>query len=42
MKPEEKTAAFMFLTVVMQFVYSLKIKTEKKNIIGGGGGGREW
>ena len=34
MKAEEKIVAFMFFSVVMQFVYSL----EKKNRIGGGGG----
>ena len=33
MKAEEKIVAFMFFSVVMQFVYSL----EKKNRIGGGG-----
>ena len=37
MKAEEKIVAFMFFSVVMQFVYSL----EKKNRIGGGGGGGE-
>ena len=35
MKAEEKIVAFMFFSVVMQFVYSLKKKTE----FGGGGGG---
>ena len=36
MKAEEKIVAFMFFSVVMQFVYSLE-KTE----FGGGGGGGE-
>ena len=42
MKAEEKTVAFMFFSVVMQFVYSLGGGTEttkKKNL---GGGGRGW
>ena len=48
MKAEEKTVAFMFFSVVMQFVYSLgktetikkkKKKKKKKNRIWGGGGG---
>ena len=30
MKAEEKIFAFMFFSVVMQFVYSLGKKTEKK------------
>ena len=34
MKAQEKIAAFMFFSVVMQFVYSLE-----KNEFGGGGGG---
>ena len=37
MKAEEKIVAFMFFSVVMQFVYSL----EKKNRIWGWGGGGE-
>ena len=37
MKAEEKIVAFMFFSVVMQFVYSLKKTTE----FGGGGGGGE-
>ena len=47
MKAEEKTAAFMFFSVVMQFVYSLgeqnkqkkskKKKKKKKTEFGGGG-----
>ena len=37
MKAEEKIVAFMFFSVVMQFVYSLGKKTE----FGGGGGGGE-
>ena len=36
MKAEEKIVAFMFFSVIMQFVYSLKKKTEF------GGGGRGW
>ena len=36
MKAEEKIVAFMFFSVVMQFVYSLEKKTEF------GGGGRGW
>ena len=39
MKAEEKIVAFMFFSVVMQFVYSLKKKT--KTEFGGGGGGGE-
>ena len=35
MKAEEKIVAFMFFSVVMQFVYSLKKKTTE---FGGGGG----
>ena len=31
MKAEEKTVAFMFFSVVMQFVYSLGEKTETKH-----------
>ena len=44
MKAEEKTVAFMFFSVVMQFVYSLgeqnrnKKKQKKKNRIWGWGG----
>ena len=45
MKAEEKTVAFMFFSVVMQFVYSLgeknRTKKKKKRIWGGGGGGGE-
>ena len=37
MKAEEKIVAFMFFSVVMQFVYSLERTTE----FGGGGGGGE-
>ena len=48
MKAEEKTVAFMFFSVVMQFVYSLgeqnrnkkkqkKKKKKKQNLRGGGG-----
>ena len=33
MKAEEKTFAFMFFSVVMQFVYSLGEKNNKKNSI---------
>ena len=40
MKAEEKIVAFMFFSVVMQFVYSLKKK--KKNRIWGWGSGRGW
>ena len=36
MKAEENIVAFMFFSVVMQFVYSLEKKTEF------GGGGRGW
>ena len=49
MKAEEKTVAFMFFSVVMQFVYSLggggdrnnnnKAKKKKKKEFGGGGRG---
>ena len=38
MKAEEKIVAFMFFSVVMQFVYSLKKKTNTEF----GGGGRGW
>ena len=38
MKAEEKIVAFMFFSVVMQFVYSL----EKKNKTEFGGRGRGW
>ena len=34
MKTEEKIVAFMFFSVVMQFVYSLEKKTEKNRILG--------
>ena len=37
MKAEEQIVAFMFFSVVMQFVHSLEKKTE----LGGGGGGGE-
>ena len=40
MKAEEKTFAFMFFSVVMQFVYSLE-KNDKKLIYGWGEGGGE-
>ena len=39
MKAEEKIVAFMFFSVVMQFVYSLEKKN--KTEFGGGGGGGE-
>ena len=38
MKAEEKTFAFMFFSVVMQFVYSLGEKNNKKQYLGMGGG----
>ena len=38
MKAEEKIVAFMFVSVIMQFVYSL----EKNNRIWGWGRGRGW
>ena len=38
MKAEEKIVAFMFFSVVMQFVYSLE---KKQNVGGGGGEGQE-
>ena len=41
MKAEEKIVAFMFFSVVMQFVYSLKKKNKKKQNLGVGGGGGE-
>ena len=42
MKAEEKIFAFMFFSVVMQFVYSLEKKnTEKKQNLGVWGGGGE-
>ena len=47
MKAEEKTVAFMFFLVVLQFVYSLgekqkQQKTNKQNLgVGGGGEGQE-
>ena len=37
MKAEEKTFAFMFFSVVMQFVYALG-KNNKKQYLGMGGG----
>ena len=39
MKAEEKIVAFMFFSVVMQFVFSLEKKTEKKTELGGVGRG---
>ena len=45
MKAEEKTVAFMFFSVVMQFVYSLgggeqkQQQQQKKTEFGGGGRG---
>ena len=39
MKAEEKIVAFMFFSVVMQFVFSLEKKNRKKNRIGGVGRG---
>ena len=45
MKAEEKTVAFMFFSVVMQFVYSLaggggnRNNNKKKQNLGGGGRG---
>ena len=41
MKAEEKTFAFMFFSVVLQFVYSLRKKTPKKQYLGMGEGGGE-
>ena len=42
MKAEEKTFAFMFFSVVMQFVYSLgKKNNKKKQYLGMGEGGGE-
>ena len=38
MKAEEKTFAFMFFSVVMQFVYSLGKNNNKKQYLGLGGG----
>ena len=38
MKAEEKIVAFMFFSVVMQFVYSFE---KKQTEFGGGGGGGE-
>ena len=38
MKAEEKIVAFMFFSVVMQFVYSLQKKTEFWGRRGGGEG----
>ena len=37
MKAEEKTFAFMFFSVVMQFVYSLGKKKQKKTVFRDGG-----
>ena len=37
MKAEEKTFAFMFFSVVLQFVYSLRKKTQKTVFRDGGG-----
>ena len=46
MKAEEKTVAFMFFSVVMQFVYSLggggRTETTTKKQQNLGGGGRGW
>ena len=48
MKAEEKTVAFMFFSVVMQFVYSLggggnrNNNNKKKTTTEFGGGGRGW
>ena len=39
MKAEEKIVAFMFFSVVMQFVYSLEKKQKKTTEFGGGGRG---
>ncbi|MEW8247635.1 MAG: hypothetical protein AB2768_16560 [Candidatus Thiodiazotropha endolucinida] len=39
MKAEEKTFAFMFFSVVLQFVYSLRKKTQKQYLGMGEGGG---
>ena len=44
MKAEEKIVAFMFFSVVMQFVYLLEKKQKKKTefgVWGGGGDGQE-
>ena len=38
MKAEEKIVAFMFFSVVMQFVYSLEKKNNRIWGVGGGGG----
>ena len=38
MKAEEKTFAFIFFSVVLQFVYSLRKKTTKKTVFRDGGG----
>ena len=38
MTAEEKIVAFMFFSVVMQFVYSLEKKTEFGDGVGGGEG----
>ena len=40
MKAEEKIVAFMFFSVVMQFVYSLE-KKQNLGVEGGGGEGQE-
>ena len=41
MKAEEKIVAFMFFSVVMQFVYSLEKKKQNLGMGGGGGEGQE-
>ena len=41
MKAAEKIVAFMFFSVVMQFVYSLEKKTTEFGGEGGGGEGQE-
>ena len=38
MKAEEKTFAFMFFSVVLQFVYSLRKKNNQKTVFRDGGG----
>ena len=41
MKVEEKIVAFMFFSVVMQFVYSLEKKKQQNLGVGRGGEGQE-
>ena len=41
MKAEEKTFAFMFFSVVLQFVYSLRKKKQYLGMGEGGGEGQE-